>query len=130
MKYPMSNKDWVKFNEFMQYASANGEHSLHHAVKAFIFDGEQTIKERRNSALMVASIMSSVASYAFNALEEVGWELGEGRENQIFTAESLVELDYALGELTSGPMYTHMANHSAMRKLFNALTEFMNDAKE
>lgn len=127
MKYQITKEDMKKFHEFMQYANDEGEHSLKHAAKALIFDGEQDLEQRRKTCLMIASVMSNVAVHAFNALEEIGWSKGEGRSDQMFDAERMKQLNYQLNDLTSEGSYESMTNQSAMRKLYSALTDFMND---
>ena len=127
MNYPMTKEDLKRFHEFLQHANGEGEHSLKHAAKALIFDGEQDLEQRRKNCLMIASIMSNVVIHTFNALEEVGWSKGEGREDQMFDRERMKQLNWELNDLTSESSYESLTNQSAMRKLYSALTDFLND---
>lgn len=127
MRYPTTKEDWTQFDEFLKYANGDGEHSFKHAAKALIFEGEQTLEQRRKNTLMIVSIMSNAAIHAFNALEEVGWSKGEGREDQMFDRDRMKQLNQELNELTSDGSYESLTNQSAMRKLYSALTDFMND---
>lgn len=128
MRYPMTKEDWERFHQFLQYANGEGEHSLKHAAKAFIFEGEQSLEDRRKKTLMIASIMSNVVIHTFNALEEVGWSKGEGQADSMFDRERMKQLNQELNDLTSEGSYEYMTNQSAMRKLYSSLTDFLNDS--
>lgn len=125
-RYTMTVEDWDKLDNFMDYVHEEGERSLPHAVKAFIFEGEGSLEDRRKRALVIASMTNIVGLYAFNALEEISREYESGQTDQMFTAEQFAELNSQLNELTSPGSYEFMTNQSAMRKLYSVLTDFMN----
>lgn len=125
-RYTMTVEDWDKLDNFMDYVHEEGERSLPHAVKAFIFEGEGSLEDRRKRALVIASMTNIVGLYAFNALEEISREYENGQTDQMFSAERFAELNSQLNELTSPGSYEFMTNQSAMRKLYSTLTDFMN----
>lgn len=125
-RYTMTVEDWDKLDNFMDYVHEEGERSLPHAVKAFIFEGEGSLEDRRKRALVIASMTNIVGLYAFNALEEISREYENGQTDQMFTAERFASLNSELNDLTSSASYESMTNQSAMRKLYSALTDFMN----
>lgn len=127
MKYPMSEQDWNDFNKFMLYAASEGDHSLTNAVRAFISEGDQSLDQRRKNTLLIASMASNIAIHAFNALEETSRTYEEGRVDQMFRADRMAILNRQLNDLTSDGSYEFMTNQSAMRKVFSALTDFMNN---
>lgn len=126
-RYAMTVEDWNKLDNFMDYVYEQGERSLPHAVKAFIFEGEGDLEDRRKRALIIASMANIIGLYAFNALEEISREYENGQTDQMFSAERFAELNSELSELTSENSYEFMTNQSAMRKLYSALTDFMNN---
>lgn len=128
MKYPMTDEDKQKFEDFLTFADNHGEGSLTHAVQAFIADGEQDLEQRRKRALYIATLASNIGIYAFNALEEASREYPEGQTEQIFELRRMKSLNKELASLTSAATYEAMTNQSAMRKVFSALTDFMNNA--
>ena len=125
-RYTMTVEDWDKLDNFMDYVHEEGERSLPHAVKAFIFEGEGSLEDRRKRAMVIASMTNIVGLYAFNALEEISREYENGQTDQMFTAERFAELNSQLNELTSAASYESMTNQSSMRKLYSVLTDFMN----
>lgn len=110
----------MKLDEFMDYADG----SLHQDLKIFVKNGK-TLDEQRKRALLIASLASNMAVHAFNALEETSRGT-IGMTEQIFDANEMARLQYELSDLTSSSMYEFMTNQSAMRKLYAALTNFMN----
>ena len=110
----------MNLDEFMDYADG----SLHQDLQIFVKNGE-TLDEQRKRALLIASIASNMAVYAFNALEETSRGT-IGMTEQLFDAKEMAQLHEELSDLTSSSMYEHMTNQSAMRKLYAALTDFMN----
>lgn len=125
-RYTMTVEDWDKLDNFMDYVHEQGERSLPHAVKAFIFEGEGSLEDRRKRALVISSMSNVISLYAFAALEEISREYENGQTDQMFTAERFAELNSQLNELTSAASYEHMTNQSAMRKLYSTLTDFTN----
>lgn len=128
MKYPMTNEDKKKFEEFLEYANDHGEHALSHAIQAFICDGDMDLEKRRKRALYLSSLGSSISAYAFYALEEASRSYEEGQSEQIFQEKRMMSLNKELNELTSKGSYEFTTNQSAMRKIFTALTDFTNNA--
>lgn len=128
MKYNMDENDKNRFKEFLAYLDANGEHSFIHAVQSFICDGEMDLEKRRKRALYISSLGSSISYYAFYALEEASRSYENGQSDQIFQEKRMVSLNKELNELTSKGSYEFMTNQSSMRKVFTALTEFINNA--
>ena len=126
-RYTMTVEDWGKLDNFMDYMHEEGERSLPHAVKAFIFEGEGDLADRRKRALIIGSMANIIGLYAFSALEEISREYENRQTDQMFTAERFAELNSSLNELTSSNSYESMTNQSAMRKLYSELTDFMNN---
>lgn len=124
-KYEMTVEDWDKLDNFMDYMHEEGR-SLPYAVKAFIFEGDGSLEDRRKRALVIASMSNIIGLYAFNALEEISREYENGMSDQMFTKERFAELNSELNELTSPNSYEFITNHSAMRKLYSALADFTN----
>lgn len=110
----------MKLDEFMDYA--NG--SLHQDLRIFVKSGE-TLDDQRRRALLIASLASNMAVHAFNALEETSRGT-IGMTEQIFDAKEMAQLHHGLFDLTSPSTYEFMTNQSAIRKLYAALTDFMN----
>lgn len=110
----------MKLNEFMEYVDG----SLYQDLRIFVKSGE-SLDDQRKRALLIASIASNMAVCAFNALEETSRGT-IGMTEQIFDAEEMAQLHHELSDLTSSSMYGSMTNQSAMRKLYAALTDFMN----
>lgn len=110
----------MNLDEFMEYASG----TLHQDLRIFVKSGE-TLDDQRKRALLIASVASNMAVYAFNALEETSHGT-IGMTKQIFDAKEMAQLHAELSDLTSSGAYEFMTNQSAMRKLYAALTDFMN----
>ena len=110
----------MKLDEFMEYA--NGP--LHQDLRIFVKSGE-TLDDRRKRALLIASVASNMAVHAFNAPEETSRGT-IGMTEQIFDAKEMSQLHHELSDLASPGTYESMTNQSAMRKLYAALTDFMN----
>lgn len=128
MKYPMTEDANQKFREFLEYAEADGEFSLGHAIQSFICDGEMDLDKRRKRALYIASLGGGMSSYAFYSLEEASRGYENGQTDRMFEYKRMKELNKQLNELTSKGSYDFMTNQSAMRKLFTALMDFMDKA--
>ena len=125
-RYEMTVEDWDRLDNFMDYMHDEDGRSLPHAVKAFIFEGEGSLEDRRKRALVIASMANIIGLYSFAALEEISREYENGQTDQMFAAERFAELNSDLNELTSSGSYEFMTNQSAMRKLYSTLADFTN----